>query len=243
MKLSYDATWQDITSLLRAHGDMILILAGVFFLLPPLAQALYFPQPNIARFDMAAMQSLLSYFEDNFAAVFAMRLMSLLGTGALLALLISTDRPTVGEAIKRGGKLLPSLFLVDVLVQILSGLGLIALVVPGLYLLARTSLSQAAMMAEAISNPLRAIGRSFALTDKMGWRVFGFIAIVMVVTWIVTSAGVTVLGVIGQVALPDSATQLTRAILAALSTAIFTLAFLLVSAGLYRQLSARNSGM
>lgn len=243
MKLSYDATWQDIMRLLRAHAEMIFILAGVFILLPLLAQALYFAPPVITRFDMPAIQGYLTYLQQNFPAVFAVRLLNLLGTGAILALLIAPDRPTVGEAIKRAARFLPNLLLIDILVQLIWSLGLIALILPGFYLIGRTTLSQSAMMAEQIGNPIRAVARSFGLTDQAGWRVFGFVALIGVVTWIGTSAAVTVIGVVGKLALPSAATTQIHAVLGAVSTSLMSLVAILVPAGLYRQLVGRSNGM
>ena len=243
MKLSYDAVWQDVMRLLRAHADMILVLTGVFIFLPWLAQALYFPPPVMVRFDATSLQAYLTYLQGNFPAILAQRLMGLLGTGAILALLICTDRPTVGDAIKRAGRLLPSLLLIDILVQTMWTLGLLALIVPGLYIMGRTCMSQAAMMAEHIASPLRATARSFALTHQIGWQVFGFIAIIGIVTWIGTSAAMTVIGVVAKLLLPAEATAQIHAVLAALSTSLISIVAILVPAGLYRQLSGRNNGM
>jgi len=242
MKLSYDAVWQDVMRLLRAHADMILVLTGVFIFLPWLAQALYFPPPVMVRFDATSLQAYLTYLQDHFPAILAQRLMGLLGTGAILTLLICADRPTVGDGITRAGRLLPSLLMIDILVQTLWTLGLLALIIPGLYLMGRTCVSQAAMMAEQIANPLRAITRSFALTHQIGWQVFGFIAIIGVVTWIGTSAAITVIGVVAKLLLPAAATTQVHAVLAAISTSLISVVAIVVPAALYRELSTRNSG-
>lgn len=229
--------------MLRGHTETIFILAGVFIFLPWLAQALYFPPPAMRQFDAAAVQAYLAYLRDNFPAVFATRLMGLLGTGAILTLLIGPDQPTVGDAIKRAGRFLPNLLLVDILVQLMWTLGFFALILPCLYLMGRTCLSQATMMAEGIGSPIQATARSFALTDQAGWRVFGFIAIVALVSWIGASAAMTVFGVVGKLLLPAAASTQIDAVLTAASTALLSIIAILVPAGLYRQLSGRNNGM
>ena len=98
------------------------------------------------------------------------------------------------------------------------------------------------MMAEQIANPLRATARSFALTNQIGWQVFGFIAIIGVVTWIGTSAAMTVIGVVAKLLLPAAATTQIQGVLAAASTSLISIVAILVPAALYRQLSTRNSG-
>lgn len=242
MKLSYDATWQHIALMLRAHADIILVMMGVFVLLPALAQMLYFPPPALTHFSAAAIEAFLAYYQSHFLPIFVIRLVTLLGTGALLALLLCADRPTVGEAIGRAGRLLPTLLLVDVLSQILIAFGLIALLLPGLYLMARLALAAPVVMSEAVSNPLTALRRSFTLTDKIGWQVFGLIAIIMIVVWIAVSAMLTVLGVMTELLLPEGAVHIARAVLGALNPTLLLLASTLLSAGLYRQIIGLKSG-
>ncbi len=236
MKLSYDATWQDIAGLLRTHADILLVVTGVFLFLPALAQAFYFPPPPTSGLNEATMRAFLAYYEENFPAIFAARLVSLSGTGAILALLLGPDRPTVGHAISQALRLLPTLFLVEVLGQLMVIGGGLLLILPGLYLMARIALSAAATMAERISNPLRALGRSFAMTKGAGWSVFGLLAIVMIVLWIASSALITVFGVIGALLLPAEGAKVLQMAFAALSTAVLMLGSTLLSAGLYRQL-------
>ncbi|MEN9707920.1 MAG: hypothetical protein RIQ68_328 [Pseudomonadota bacterium] len=229
--------------MLRAHADLILIVAGVFLLLPTLAQAFYFPPPATSGFNEAAMRALLAYYGDHFAMVFAMRLVTLAGTGTILALLTGPGRPTVGEAIGLALRLLPSLFLVDVIGQFIVMAGLVLLILPGLYILARAAVASPVMMAESTGNPLHALGRSFDLSRGLGWQIFGLIAIIFVVLWIATSAFATVLGVIGSLLMTEGAARILRLALAALSTTLLMLGSTLISAGLYRQLVTLKSGM
>lgn len=241
MKLSYDAIWQDVTHMMRAHAELIFIIAGAFLFLPMLAQALYLPPPSVKGFDQAALAELMAYFRGNIGPLFLLRAVMLVGTGTLLALLLSPERPTVGEAIKRGVALMPTLLLVDILSQFLTLGGAVLFLLPGLYLFARTYLGSAAAMAERIGNPLRAIGRSFALTHSHGWQVFGLLAIVIIVSWIAVSAASTVIGIITEILLPDEAAELAAMILASLSQMILTLVMTLLAAGLYRHISAAKA--
>ncbi len=241
MRLSYDACWQTIASLLRSHADILSVIAGVFLLLPLLAQTIYLPPPVLSSLSPAAFEAFLGYYQANILPVLFVRLATLTGTGCLLALLLAHDAPTVGEAIRRAAHMLPALFLADVLLQILVAIGLIALVLPGLYLIARGVLTAPIIMAENIRNPIQALKRSFVMTNHLGWQIFGLIAIIMIVTWIGSSAALTVAGVVFQLMLPDGALSLTRAFIGAISPTILTFVFTLLSAGLYRQISAIKS--
>ena len=89
MKLSYDAIWQDMVAMMKAHAEIILVVAGVFLFLPMLAQSFYLPPPMMERFDLPSMQALVAYYQDNLIALLGLRLLTLLGAGTLLALFLS----------------------------------------------------------------------------------------------------------------------------------------------------------
>ncbi|MFM7027919.1 MAG: hypothetical protein ACKOXK_04490 [Chakrabartia sp.] len=242
MKISYDACWQTMTGMMRAHADILLVVAGAFLFLPMLAQAIYLPPPAPTSADIAALEGLLDFYRANFLPFFLVRLITLAGTACLLALLLAPDRPTVADSIRRATLLLPSLLLADILVQLLVGLGMIALLLPGLYLLGRTALTMPAMVAERITNPLRAIQRSFQLTDRAGWSILGLILVIMIVAWIATFAAVTVVGVVLQLLLPTGAARLSVEVLQALQPAVLTMIYALLGAAIYRQVMAFKGG-
>lgn len=237
MRLSYDACWQTAARLFRAHVEILLIITGVFMLLPLMAQMIYLPPPALTSLDPAGLQAFFSYYEDNIIPVLLVRLAMIAGTGCLFALMLARDAPTVGEAIRRAALLLPPLVLAEILTQILIVFGLIALILPGLYIIARVALVTPVIVIEKVRNPISALRRSFALTQGLGWQIFGLIAIIMIVAWIGSSAILTVLGVLFQLILPQSAVPIARALLAALSPAALTLIFSVVSASIYHHIS------
>lgn len=237
MKFSYDAAWQDLSQLMRAHADILLVITGALLFLPMFAQALFLAPPKVSQFDAAAMEVFLGYFRENFVPLLGIRLVTLIGSGALLALLLAPDQPTVGSAISRAGRLLPTLFLADILMQLVMVGGFIALIIPGLYLTARMAVTPASIMSEQIGNPFRAIGRSFALTTGIGWRVFGLLAIVTILVWIASAAFVAVVGIITQLLMPDDAAKIAADVLSAAASTALTLAVTLLSAAIYRQLT------
>ena len=86
-----------------------------------------------------------------------------LGSAGILSLLLDSRRLTVGDALKSGFRLLPSVIILNWLTQFMIVSGLLLLLVPGIYLIGRLMLAAPAQMAERIGNPFRAIGRSFDL--------------------------------------------------------------------------------
>lgn len=243
MKLSYDAIWQDMLAMLKAHADIIWVVAGAFLFLPTLAQAIYLPPPPVKGLDQSSMQQMALYYETNIIPLISLRLVTLLGTGTLLALMLSPSRPTVGGAIAAAARMLPTLFFVSLIEQLMMLGGFLLFIIPGLYVVARTIVSDAAVMAEDMSNPLRGIGRSFDLTRGLGWQLFGLIAILVVVTWIATTALTAIIGIPTQLLLPEEGALIARNILSALTPTALLLVFALLSASFYRALSAARSGI
>lgn len=243
MKLSYDAIWQDILAMMKAHADIILIVAGAFMFLPTLAQAMYLAPPPMDGINQKSVQDLALYYEANIIPLLALRLVTLLGAGTLLSLLLHPSRPTVAGAIAASSRMLPSLFFVALIEQLMMLGGFMLLIVPGLYIIARTVISDAAVMAEDVRNPLRAIARSFDMTRGLGWQIFGLVAILAVVTWITTSALVAIIGIPAHILLPEGAAIIARHVLSAVTPTALMLVFVLLSASFYRALSAARSGI
>lgn len=99
--------------------------------------------------------------------------------------------------------------LAGLVVGVVTLVGLVFLVVPGVYLLVRLRLVVAAVMLED-SGPLAALGRSFELTRSHSWTVFGVWALPTVVglalggVVVVLSGGVTLAGEVNPETLRSS---------------------------------------
>ncbi|MDE2405976.1 MAG: glycerophosphoryl diester phosphodiesterase membrane domain-containing protein [Sphingomonadales bacterium] len=104
MQFDSSRAWRDGVAALSANRDVLLALAGVFFMLPWLAFMLLAPQPGMkpgmtAPQIVAAMQQFMGQ-----VAPYLLGLMLIEACGMLAVLTLCTDRsrPTVGEAIRRG---------------------------------------------------------------------------------------------------------------------------------------------
>lgn len=88
---------------------------------------------------------------------------------------------TVGEVLAAGVKRVPALVAASVLVGLGLGLGMLALVIPGLYLLIRMSLTIAATVIEE-KGPVAALSRSWRLTAGRFWDLVGYLAVMIGLT-------------------------------------------------------------
>lgn len=236
-KLSYDAAWADLAAMAKNNASVLAILAGAFLLLPNFAELLFAPPPNIRGFDWNALRQMEDYYRENALVLILCNLPVWLGSAGILSLLLDPRRLTVGDALKSGLRLLPSVIVLNWLTELAIVTGLLLLLVPGIYLIGRLMLAAPAQMAERIGNPIRAMGRSFALTAGNGWRIAGFVALIVVVAVIVASAVNAVLGILFNLVLPNDILGAGLALLRSTIGATTALLILLLGAALYRQLA------
>ena len=194
MKFSYSAIWDDAMRMMRAHGSLLLAVAGVFFLLPGLLMGYFLPQPTGTGPDWIG--AMTGYYTSNWHWLLLANIVNLVGYIAIYRLLLDPRGATVGHAIGGALPILPMYFVMTVLTGIFVGAGLVLFVLPGIYLLGRLAVSGAAMVAEGHRNPLTPIGRSWDLTARRGWAVAGLLVIVIVVGTLLSMVVTAVLGTV-----------------------------------------------
>lgn len=212
--------------------DLLLRVAGVFLFLPSFAALLFLP-PAVAGTGDTANQVLLKWFSDNAHWLAAEQAVMLLGGATIYRLYLAPDGGTPGEAIgMAAARYLP--FLLATLLATLSVFaGLTLLILPGAYLLGRTALAGAAVVAEE-RGALAAMERSFQATRGHGWVLFGVQGLILV-------AGQFLVVLLGALDPGDGGilAAVVDAAAAAVATAA-TLATLLFKIAVWRQLGASS---
>jgi len=182
MKFSYSAVWDDTLGLLRQHGRLLAAIAGVFLFMPALlvAQLLPPPQPT----DPArVLEAMMDYYAASWPWLLLQALASIVGTVAMLRLVFA--RTSVADALLFGLMLLPFYLLLSLITVVIVALGLILLIVPGVYLIGRLATAAPLMVAENRRNPVAALTRSFEISRGHGWAIAGLIFLVAIVAAIV----------------------------------------------------------
>ena len=233
--------WDDVRAILARDSRLIVPVAGAFFLLPTLVLSLVVPEIDAG----SSMQEWIELLAPYAPLVLLVGIFQILGQLTILRLVLSTDRPTVAKALKDGARLTPFYFLVNLCVSLLLGLGVILLILPGLWLLARLFPVAALFVAEDQRWPAATIGRTFALTKGHALTIFAFFAIIfviyMVLAMVVELVTGTLLGLGGVSTAHGEIGALLLAIPTDVIAVAFTVVLTLMQVAVYRRLSGTPS--
>ena len=259
MRFDSSLAWTDASSAVSANREVVLALAGVFFLLPGLALALLYPQPepaaNLSQEEMMAVVG--DYYTSILPVALPMVLFQAVGTLGLLTLLTDRARPTVGEAIKLGLKGVIPYFLAQIILGLGIGLvggavlavtaatGAVALVVVGVaataaivaYAAIKTSLVAPVIVIESERNPIAALKRSWQLTSGNSVRIGLFYLLVGVAFLVVILVATAVVGIFLSLIAGAEAGEVATAVVSSALNAIMALYFVAIIAAIHRQLS------
>jgi len=259
MKFDSNLAWKRASSSIGANREVLLALSGVFFLLPSLAFALFFPspEPTPGQSETQIMAAMQDYYMSAMPILIPMALVQAAGTLALLTLFTDKSRPTVGEAIRQGlAGILPYIaaqLLLGIGIGLLGGIALalgsvtgvpavagvvIALVIiVAAYAAIKTSLVAPIVAVERERNPVAALRRSWQLTKGNSVRIGLFYLLLLVAFVVVMSLIMMAVGVVlAAVAGPETG-RIAGAVVSSALGAVMTLYFVAVMAAVHRQLA------
>lgn len=262
MKLDSNAAWNEATASIAANKEVLLALAGVFFMLPGLALALFHPQPEPAPgIQPEALMALMQeYYIGALPYAVPMALVQAIGSLAILTLFTDRSRPTVGQAIRSGvSGVLPYLG-----AQILFGLGIgivavvvlgvagisgsgavtailiTALIIAMIYLSLRLILVAPVVAVEQERNPITAMKRAWELSRGSAGRMALFLFLLFLAFGIVIAVTLALIGALLAVTVGADAARTIAAVLSSAMTSVMSLYFIAVLAAIHRQLSGAS---
>jgi hypothetical protein len=153
------------------------------------------------------------------------------------------EKAGVGDSLRyAAGRFLP-LIVAYIVVTIILIPAFIALIIPGIWLAVKLSMTFPALVCEK-AGPFRSIGRSWELTKDNWWRVFGTFVVILIMLFVITLA---LGGVLGAVLLSsDSISEVAFAVLTTLiGLLIAFITYPLIAAVvtvMYYDLRVRNEG-
>ncbi|MFD1612996.1 hypothetical protein ACFSCW_14420 [Sphingomonas tabacisoli] len=236
---NFDASraWSDAMALLNGQREIVLTVAGFFMLLPPLLLNTLHPFTPSGQ-SGTWLREVGVWTEANFLWILLVALMASLGRLTLLILLLGPERPSVGEALRAGVRLLPLFAVMDLLIGFMWLGGLMLFVIPWLYLAGRTFLAEAAFVARRVHGPVAGIAAGFEATRRNGWRLFFIIAVIYLAGTILIGAIGSVVGVFGALFGGAGLNLFLNAFVDAAGGAGISMLLLLVAVAAWRQLGS-----
>lgn len=166
---SFGAAWAATLGFIRANTAVLLPVVGLFLFLPQLLFQ-FFTQ------DLLPGKGVPDGAELRVALLFAVLLAgSVLGQIVLTRLVLApSGGATAGDALSASIGLFLPVLAATIIQSLAVGLGLLFLVVPGLYVLARLVFTLP-VIADGERDPIEALKRSWALTADNGFRLLGYV--------------------------------------------------------------------
>jgi len=235
-KFSQNAVWADALTLVRGNVVALVAIAGVFNFLPVLLVNHFFPLPDAAATDPNLLPIWRAFIRESLLWYVLESFIVMVGSAAMLRLVFARGG-TVGGALIFAIMLLPAYSLMLVLNGFAVGLGLLLLIVPGLYLWGRLIPAGAAMVAEERRGPIQSMKRSFEITRDHGWTVVGLYVLVLLPGAVLILAIEQVSGILFILAAGQGLGRLLTEILLALLNAALATLLTMLSAAIYRALA------
>lgn len=268
MKFDMNSCWSRGVDLLQGNFSLLIVIAGVFLMLPTVAIYLLVPDmamlsdPTVNRSVVEAR--MVEIIGPIIGAGLLASLFQFTGQAAMVALM-GKDRPTVGQALAAGFKALPSLVAVFVIyliaffiggllitlpITLLAGLSgatglaaiaILPMMIYAAWLAARMSMTMPAMVLGGMLNPLKAVQASFALTKPFTWRVLLFWVVIYAVITVISLLFNGVIGVVGTLAATGTTAMLIAGLSNGVAAAITGMVICALAVAMYSQLSGPSA--
>lgn len=258
-RLDSSLAWKTATRLVSTNRDMLLAIAGVFFLLPSLAFSVFVPEPQMppGTSPERMMETIAEAWQSSLPLLVIVTLLQMAGTVTMLIVMTDPARPTVGQAIQRGFKaLLPYVaaqiivggalglaFLVLVSLSALTGVQalaafvIVAAFVAMIWCSLRMALVAPVLAIEAERNPMQALRRSWALTRGNSGRLLAFFILAGLLFAVIYGLAMMLVGVVLVLTTGGGVQQVLTAAISSAITSGALVYFVAMLAAVYRQMA------
>ena len=267
MKFDSNRAWREASAATSANREVLLAVAGVFFLLPGVASLLFlsdFQADMMANFGNPAAANRMMKGMTGPVVGFGLVsfVLQAIGYLAMLALLTDCTRPTVGQAIGVAIKALPSvigatlLFFFGYMMAIIfitllvgamrsvAGFGAVAgalvvlLIGVVFYSMVRLSLVLPVIVIEKVQNPAAALVRSWRMTRGNSLRLLAFYLLLGLAYLVITMVvGMVSMALAALIAGQGKVSMLIGGVVSGIVGAVASSLFTAILAAIHRQLA------
>ncbi len=261
MTLDSSAAWASATRMVAANRDLLMAIAGVFYVLPGLVGAVFVPSPAMTP-EMSEAQVLMvmqNYYASSLPVLLLLSLLPMGGMLTMLVAMLDTARPTVAQAIRHSIRTLPSYFAAQLLIALailpvsMALASLLALLLPDrlavsvalgllLYPIMRTMLVGPVVAGKGVRNPVAAVRASIQLTRGNAGRILLFIGLAAFVFLVVYGLIMMFVGVVLVLMFKGEPQRLLGEGVAGVLLAIGYTYFVAMLAAIYTQLASNVAG-
>lgn len=253
------AAWQSASGMVAKNRDMLLAVAGAFFMLPSLFFAVMVPEPAIPAgiAGSAAFQLLSEYYDAALPYLLVVTILQMAGILTLLIVMTDRARPTVGQAIGRGFRSTLPYLVAQILYGLALGVGfgimlalgalsgvqavsaalLLVMIVAGVHIFLRFVLIAPILASERERNPVRILRRSWNLTRGQVGRMALFFGLALLLFLVVSGLVMMLVGIILAFATEGELQRVLKAVFSSAITAVALVYFVAMLAAVYRQLT------
>ncbi len=242
-RLDMGKAWQDTVAMLRANGEILAVIAGLFFFVPSLLAGLIGgvpPEPSAGTAPEEVLRQMGDYFRPLLPWLALSMIAALVGSLAIWRLLLTRGGTSVGAALSGAFGLFLPYLLASLLAGLVSGIGFLLLIIPGIYLTIRLILTGPHMASHGIGNPIEGLKGSWEITRGNVLSLLLFLVIVVLVGAIIMVIIQTVLGGAFALILPEGLANTLGQVVEALLGAALSLVLGVMYAAIYRQLTPQR---
>lgn len=263
-KLDISEAWTSATRMVAANRDMLMAIAGVFFLLPGLALTVFMGDPKVVpgTDPKEAMAILAQTYLSAAPLLILVTLLQMAGTLTVLIVMTDPARPTVAEAIRRAAGATPPYLGAQILVGIVVGFSFVmvaslaamtgsavlttavslALLAAMVWIGLRVALVAPVIATDGERNPLHAIRRSWELMKGNSARLLLFVGLSLVLFLVVYGLVMMFVGVVLVLVSSGDVQRVLRDVVSSSISAVALVYFTAMIAAVHRQLAGPPSG-
>ncbi|MDE2562964.1 MAG: hypothetical protein KGL48_12030 [Sphingomonadales bacterium] len=263
-KLDISEAWASAVRMVAANRDMLMAIAGVFFLLPGLALSVFMGDPQVApgTDPKVALSILAQTYLSAAPLLILVTLLQMVGTLTVLIVMTDPARPTVAQAIRRATVTTPPYFGAQVLVGVVVGFSFVmiaslaslagsavlttavglALGAAMIWIGLRVSLVAPVIATDGERNPLHAIRRSWDLMKGNSLRLALFLGLTLLLFLVVYGLVMMFVGVVLVLVTGGEIQRVLRDVVSSAISAVALVYLAAMIAAVHRQLAGPPAG-